>query len=145
MNFKRSNFFPYKNSYDINKLNLLLKDQILFKKILINFEIKDISSLSNLRENSLLFLESDLKILEINERNIHVISNVKENKKYYNNISIIKNINLTYNIICNQLFYHEDQIGFLDDFNYSNGSFISKFSKYVNLLRLEKTVLYQGV
>ena len=49
--------------------------------------------------------------------------------KILQNISIIKNINLTYNIICNQLFYHEDQIGFLDDFNYSNGSFISKFSK----------------
>ena len=146
MNFKRSNFFPYKNSYDINKLNLLLKDQILFKKILINFEIKDISSLSNLRENSLLFLESDLKILEINEKNIHVISNVKENEKYYNNISIIKNINLTYNIICNQLFYHEDQIGFLDDFNYSNGSFISKFSKICKSAEIGKNcIISRGV
>ena len=36
---------------------------------------------------------------------------------------------IIYNIICNQLFFHEDQLGFFDDFDYINGSYISKFSK----------------
>ncbi len=129
MNFIRSNFFPYKNIIDIKKLTKLLKGNILLNKISNNFEIKEISSLSSLRDNSILFLDNDLKISKINKKNIHVITNIKENKKYYNNVSIIKNLNLIYNIICNQLFYHDDQKGFSDDYNYLNGSFISKFSK----------------
>ena len=129
MEFNRSNFFPYKNIYDSSKVSELLKNEIIFNSILNNFDIKDISSLTNLNDNSILFLETDLKISAVNEKNIHVITNIKENRNYYNNITIIKNLNLAYNIICNHLFYHEDQIDFFDDFNYINGSFISKFSK----------------
>ena len=129
MEFNRSNFFPYKNIYDLSKVSELLKNEIIFNSILNNFDIKDISSLTNLNDNSILFLETDLKISTVNEKNIHVITNIKENRNYYNNITIIKNLNLAYNIICNHLFYHEDQIDFFDDFNYINGSFISKFSK----------------
>ena len=129
MNFKRSNFFPSKKTYDLNTLSNLLKDDILYNYFKSNFVINDISSLSNLRENSILFLNTDLKNLKINDKNIYVITNVKDNKNYYNNIAIVKDINLSYNFICNQLFYHEDQKGFLDDFNYVNGSYISKYSK----------------
>ncbi len=129
MNFIRSNFFPYKGIYFTNKLSKLLKDNILLNRCSNNFEIKEISSLTNLRNNSILFLENDLKISNVNKKNIHIFTSVNENENYYNNISIIKNLNLAYNTICNQLFYHEDQIGFLDDFNYLNGSFISKYSK----------------
>ncbi len=129
MNFERSNFFPYKNTYDLKKLKILLKNEILYDDFKYNFEIKDISSLSNLRDNSILFLDTDLKLQNINDKKICVLTNVKENKNYYNNTIIIKNFNNVYNNICNQLFYHEDQIGFFDDFNHENGSFISKYSK----------------
>ena len=92
MNFIRSNFFPYKNKYDLKKLAELLKHEILYNNYTKNFEIKEISSLSCLRDNSLLFLETNLKISEINKKNIHIITNIEENKNYYKNITIIKNL-----------------------------------------------------
>ena len=129
INFIRSNFFPHKGKYDINKLSKLLKEQTLYSNYSNNFGIEEISSLSNLKDNSLLFLDSNLKISKVNEKNIHIITDASDNKNYYKNITIIKNLSITYNIICNNLFYHDDQIDFPDDFNYLNGSFISKFSK----------------
>jgi len=146
MDFVRSNFFPYKNVYDLKKLSKLLKDEILYSNYTNNFEIKDISSLSNLKDNSLLFLERDIKNSKFNKKNIHVITSVEENKNYYDNITIIKNFNITYNIICNALFYHEDQLGFFDDFDYSNGSFISKFSKINKSVEIGKNcIISRGV
>ena len=146
MNFTRSNFFPYKNKFDLYKLSNLLKDEVLYDNYKNNFVVEDISSLTNLRNNSILFLESDLKISKLNEKNIHVITNIKDNKNYYNNITIIKNLNRTYNTICNTLFYHEDQLGFLDDFDYQNGSYISKFSKISKSTEIGKNcVISRGV
>ena len=128
MKFTRSNFFPLKKIFDLNQLKNFHKDHILFNSYSNNFEINDISSLTYFRSNSLLFLDSDLDILDIKDKNIHVVSNIEKNKDYYKNIFIIKNFNLSYNLICNELFYHEDQIDFKDDFNFINGSYISKYS-----------------
>ena len=128
MKFRRSNFFPYKKNFDLNKFKKFHKDYILFNSYSDNFEISEISSLSYLRENSFLFLETDIDILNIKDRKIHIISNIEKNRNYYKNISIVKNLNISYNLICNELFYHEDHIDYKDDFNYINGSFISKYS-----------------
>ncbi len=128
MKFRRSNFFPYKKSFDLNKLKKFHKDYILFNSYSDNFEINEISSLSYLRENSFLFLETDIDSLNIKDRKIHIISNIQKNRNYYKNISIVKNLKISYNLICNELFYHEDHIDYKDDFNYINGSFISKYS-----------------
>ena len=146
MNFIRSNFFPYKNKYDLKKLTELLKNEISYNNYTKNFEIKEISSLSCLRDNSLLFLETNLKISDINKKNIHIITNIEENKNYYKNITIIKNLNYSYNIICNEIFFHEDQLGFLDDYEYLNGSFISKFSKINKSAEIGKNcIISRGV
>ena len=146
MNFKRSNFFPYKNKYYIEQLGTLLKNEILFSNTNNNFEINEISSLSNLRDNSILFVESDLKIDKVNDKNIHVITNINENKSNFNNITIVKNLNIAYNIICNQLFHHEDQIGFIDEFDFINGSYISKFSRIDKSTEIGKNcVISRGV
>ena len=128
MKFRRSNFFPYKKNFDLNKFKKFHKDYILFNSYSDNFKINEISSLSYLRENSFLFLETDIDILNIKDRKIHIISNIEKNRNYYKNISIVKNLNISYNLICNELFYHEDHIDYKDDFNYINGSFISKYS-----------------
>ena len=128
MQFSRSNFFPRKETFDLNQFKKFHKDHILFNNYSINFKINDISSLSYLRDNSFLFLETEINVLNIKDRNIHIISHIEQNKNYYKNISIVKNLNISYNLICNKLFYHEDHIDYKDDFNYINGSFISKYS-----------------
>ena len=146
MNFTRSNFFPYKNTLDLIKFNNLFKGEIIYKDFSKNFEIKDISSLSFLRDNSLLFLDVHINVSNVNERKIHVITNLEENKKYYKSITISKNLSHIYNIFCNQLFYQEDQKGFSDDFNYLNGSYISKFSKISKSAEIGKNcVISRGV
>ena len=146
MNFTRTNFYPYKNIFDLNKLSEFYKDEILYNHYSKNFEIKEISSLSNFRNNSILFLDADRKISNFNKKNIQIITNVKENKNYYDNITIIKNLDFIYNSICNNLFYHEDHMGFPDDYTYINGSFISKFSKINKSTEIGKNcVISRGV
>ena len=115
MKFIRSNFFPLKKTFDLNEFKKFHKDHILFSSYSNNFEIKEISSLSYFRDNSFLFLETETDISNIKHMNIHIVSNIENNKNYYKNISIVKNLNLSYNIICNKLFYHDDHIDYKDD------------------------------
>ena len=126
--FNRENFFPIKNKINIDFLSTLLGEGLLSNKISNSFEIFDISSLSIIRNNSLLFLEKELNIKNIEYKNLHVISNSKENLKYYENISIVKNLNTSYNEILNYLFFHDDNKNFPDEFSLVNGSYISKYA-----------------
>ena len=144
--FKRTNFFSFKDSYDSLKLNILLSKELLSKKITKNTLINDISSLSIIKENSVIFLDKDIIIEKINNNSVHVISNCEKNKNYYKNITIVKNLNHSYNLICNELFYHEDQLGYNDDFEYINGSYISKSSSISDSVEIGKNcVISKGV
>ena len=144
--FLRSNFFPKKNSYQLNKINSLIKEQILYKKKTHNFEITDISSLDRFRNNSVLFLDKHIEIEEVNNKKILVISNNQNNKKFYKNISIIKNLSNAYNLICNELFYHEDNSLVYDEYNFINGSHISRYSKIHKTVIIGKNcVISRGV
>ena len=146
MKFIRSNFFPYKNTFDLNEYKKFHKDYILFNSYSDNFEIREISSLSYLRDNSFLFLETDKDNLNVKDRNIHIVSNIENNKNYYKNISIVKNLSLSYNVICNKLFYHDDHIDYKDDFNYINGSFISKYTNIHKSVVIGKnSIISRGV
>ena len=144
--FIRSNFFPHKNLIKIDMISKLIGGQVLFKKISNNFEIKDISSLSVFRDNSIIFLDKHIEIKEINSKNILVISNFSENKKLYKNIIIIKNLSYVYNQICNELFHHDDHVDFYDEFDYVNGSHISKYSEiHDSVLIGQNCVISRGV
>ena len=72
---------------DINKLLQLETD---FCKVKKNFFVNDISSLSNLRDCSIIFLEGKLNNINISSKDIHIISDKEENIKYYDSISIVK-------------------------------------------------------
>ena len=126
-NFKRGNFFPLKNKYNIEDLNKLIQKETSFFKFKKNFQVNDISSLSILRDNSIIFLEKEFNDTNISSNDIHVVTNKEENINYYESISLVKNINITYNDILNKLFHHDDQLYYPDDFRHINGSYISKF------------------
>ena len=144
--FNRINFFPLKNQSNIKSLNKLLEKEIIFKFISDNFIIDEISSLTNLRNNSIIFLEKDINIKFPITKNIFIISDVIENKEYYKNIFIVSNLNNTYNKILNELFYHEDQIGYKDDYQLINGSYISKYSSINKSCEIGKNcIISRGV
>lgn len=144
--FNRNNFFPSKNQSNIKSLNKLLEKEIIYKYISNNFIIDEISSLTNLRNNSIIFLEKDINIKFPITKKIFIISDVIENKEYYNNIFIVSNLNNTYNKILNELFYHEDQIGYKDDYELINGSYISKYSRINKSCEIGKNcIISRGV
>lgn len=144
--FNRENFFPFKNKINSENIKKYLHDEVIHNLISINFKIENISSLSQLRNNSIIFLEKEINIDEISSKNIHIITNIKENKRYYDNITIVKSLNNAYNIILNELYFHEDQQGYFDDYNYVNGSYLSKYCKINDNVVIGKNcVISRGV
>ena len=145
-NFKRKNFFPLKNIYNIEDLNKLIQKETSFFKFKKNFKVNDISSLSILRDNSIIFLEKEFNDTNISLQDIHVVTNKEENINYYESISLVKNINIAYNDILNKLFHHEDQLSYPDDFRHIKGSYISKFCIIDNDVEIGKNcVISRGV
>ena len=140
--FSRKNFFPIKKILTLNEIETLLKKKILKSKINHNFEINDVSSLNNLMKNSLLFLSDMPKNLNQLLDDICVITD-KEN--YFNNdfknIFLVNDLSFSYNIILNEIFSHEDQLSYEDEFDYINGSFISKFSNVSDSVKIGKNCL----
>ena len=59
--FDRLNFFPLKNIFSNSQISKLLTNDIIYNKVTDSFKIQDISSLSYLRDNSLIFLNDELK------------------------------------------------------------------------------------
>ena len=145
--FNREVFFPIKDKIINEKITkLLTKDEILYNDIAINFEINDISSLANLRDNSIIFLDKVINLENINSKNIHVVSDIIENKNFYKNITIVKNLSKSYNTLLNNLYYHEDQVGYIDEYNFINGSYISKYCKINHNVEIGKNcVISRGV
>ena len=138
--------FSHKDKIATKALQNYPDDDILYHNSLTDFEISDISSIPNLRDESILFLEKDINLDNVNSRNIHIISNILENKNLYENITITKNLNKSYNTILNKIYYHEDQKGYFDDYNFMNGSYISKYSKIDKDVEIGKNcVISRGV
>ncbi len=144
--FKRNIFFPIKDKLFNENLSILLGDEVTFNNISNSFEIEDISSLNNFRENSILFLEKNIKIKNYSSNNIHIITNNIENKKYYKNITLVRDLDKSYNFLINKLYYHDDQHNYKDDFDYINGSYISKYCKIDSNVEIGKnSIISRGV
>jgi len=124
--FERKNFFSTINYIEAKSVIDLLADLKPSPSINKNILIKDISSKSLIRKNSIIFLDK-LYSNSIKE-DLLVISNIDQK----NNIDYIKvnNISQAYNKILNFMFPHEDiHADNFDNYNYLNGSYISKYSK----------------
>ena len=123
-------FTPIRNTLNANNLKFLLNEYLIDQRIDNNFNFKNISSINNIRDNSILFIKDNTDI-NINEKNCHIItdsSDVFDNKKF-KNISKVSNLNISNIKIINHLFIHEDQIDFIDEFDHLNKSYISKLAK----------------
>ena len=145
-NFIRTDFFPQKNKLSSSSLELLFSEFIEKKKIYDDFTIVDISSLNNFRENSVLFLDKVITDLYI-PSNILVITNKLENlRKKDKNIFLVNNLSQTYNLITDKLFYHEDSLKYQDNFDFIDGSHISKFANIHNTTKIGRNcVINRGV
>lgn len=146
-NFDRYKFFPKKKDVYVNDLIMILKNEVkkyFFKK---NFKINDISSLNSLKSNSVVYIDGELDISNINFDNLCIITNNEANLKFgYKNIFLVSDLSYSYNQLVNYMFYHEDDSLFVDDFEYVNGSYLSKFCYIDESVKIGKNcVIGRGV
>ena len=133
MDYLRSDFSPFRNKIKNNQIDkIITKDLLITHSCKDNFIVNEISSLDNIKKNSILFsdvLDFDYSKI-LNLENIHVItSNIKipENFKFPN-YSLVKNLDISFVDLINDLYFHNDSIDFEDDFISVNNSYISKYS-----------------
>ena len=133
MDYLRSDFSPFRNKIRNTQIDKNIpKDLLIAHSCKDNFIVNDISSLNNIKKNSLLFsdfLDFDYSRI-VNIENIHVItSNIKlaENFKLPN-YSLVKNLDVSFVDLINYLYFHNDSIDYEDDFLNINNSYISKYS-----------------
>ena len=131
LEFNRSNFFSIKKKLKFSDLIQILKNNIIDDRISNNLEISDISSLNIKVEKSILFLNNDTKISEINSYANLIITDTEKifNNLDIKNIILVKNLSESWNIIINKIYSHEDSIDYTDEFISLNNSYISKNSK----------------
>ena len=128
LQFSRSNFFLKQNSVKSNDLKKIIKNNFINQRIKSNFEIDEISSLKNFRENSILFLDKNIKFKISKLNNIILITNDQKifNMTEFQNIILVKKLDYAFIEIINYLFSHEDSLNYSDEFEYINNSYISK-------------------
>ena len=146
--FKRSDFHPQRNKIKSQNLHKISFSNN-FKKINIknNFLINEISSIDQIRNNSIIFLEKNFDI-NANFNNLLIVTSSKKifNEKKYINKILVKNLNEAYINFINELFYHEDNNDFDDKLLPKNNSFISSFSKIDNSSKIgSNCVIGRGV
>ena len=129
--FTRKNFFSIKKVYRAYEISELFENRLIKKRHTNNFDILDISSLKIIKKNSVLFLEQDLNSSFNNITDILFITD-KEiifKNKNYKNIILVKNLNVSWNILINLIYSHEDSFDYTDEFIRSDNSYISKYAK----------------
>ena len=83
----RANFFAIKNVCKLSKLLNLYKDEVIKKSINLDYEIKDISSLKKMKNNSLLFIKKENFYSNNND---HSVTYIFENEDFFNKLLEIK-------------------------------------------------------
>ncbi|MAV83034.1 MAG: UDP-3-O-(3-hydroxymyristoyl)glucosamine N-acyltransferase [Pelagibacteraceae bacterium] len=129
--FNRNNFYEFKK---INLKSLISKNSMLNNSIINNnFKINEISTLNNIRNNSLLFLSKkhQNKLNQfLNNKSVHIITDsINLNNKKLNSYSVVDNLKIAYNSIINSIITHPDHILYKDKFIKKNNSFISSYCK----------------
>ena len=145
----RTNFFAIKNVCELSQLLNLFKKDVIKKSINLDYEIKDISSLKKIKNNSLLFIKKE----NFYSNNIeHNVTCIFENEDFFNkslgdkNKILVHNLDEFYIKIINHIYYHEDFIDVDNNFININSSQISSSAKIHDSSKIGKNcVIGRGV
>ena len=123
------NFYPKNKKLNNDNLKKILLTNLLEQRNIDIINIDNISSLENYKSNSVIFLKSinfnfDNKDCHIVTDNLDLYKN-----QHYLNITLVKNLNYSYNTIVNHIYYHEDSLGYFDEFKFIKNSHISIYSE----------------
>jgi len=129
--FSRESFHPRNKIINSFEIQQLLNGLYLKKSEIDNFIIKDVSSKKNILDNSVLFLDRSSESKAYNNNNLLIITNNAEifDSKLNHNLIYVSDLSKSYNLIVNNLFFHDDCIEFEDDYDLIDNSLISKYAK----------------
>ena len=130
ISFDRKNFYSLKNNYTANSIKLLLTNDIIQAKNINDFEINEISSLEDIRDNSILFYNSISRKFVKKFNNVLYITDILEKYKELKSSPsiLVKNLDKTFNYVINHMFSHDDSIDYEDNFDLIKNSYISKYA-----------------
>lgn len=127
--FNRASFYPIKKKVFTGDMTKLFLNFIIKSNINDNFELKDLSSLDNLRDNSFLILSNLIDIDIANKKVLIITSDKSIYDKFSNkNILLTNDLSNFYNNLANYIFLHDDSIDFDDNYFFKDGSYISDFA-----------------
>ena len=112
LNYARDSFFPIKKKLSTNDISILISENIIKKKISNIFYIQDLSSVQNIRDNSIIFANDYLSSLPSKTTNFLFITDKTKifDNGMYKNIILVKDLSKVYNLTLNTIFQHEDEI-----------------------------------
>lgn len=146
--FDRLIFFPLQKTINNENLHILLNNNLLKERISKKINITDISSLNHIKKNSILFLKDETIYQNDIFQSCNIITPNEEifNNPKYNSIHLVKNFDSAYNAIVNELFIHEDNSNYFDEFKIVNDSHISINAQIDSSSRINKNcVIGKGV
>lgn len=130
-NFDRSNFFPIKKRIKSNDILSFIENYVKKSYISESFQIHELSSNLSIRDNSILFLDKNIGYEYSLKKDVLILTNDYDFHKKNNssNYIIVNDLQKCYQILLNEIFSHEDDTNFKDEFDFKYNSYISKFSK----------------
>jgi UDP-3-O-[3-hydroxymyristoyl] glucosamine N-acyltransferase len=130
ISFDRKKFCALKNKFTVKSIKLLLIDYIIEAKNVNDFEINEISSLEDIRDNSILFYNKSSMKLVKKFNNVLFITDVLDKYKEmrFTSSFLVKNLDKTFNHVTNHMFSHDDSLDYKDDYNLIEHSYISKYA-----------------
>jgi len=141
--FIRSEFYPKKQKLFSSEIVDFLGSLIIKSNINKKFEILDISSLKDIKEFSILFVNDSTFKIKNCDKDFIILTDKPNFFDQYDNLQIIlvNDFNKSYNSIINHLYLHEDSLNFSDDFIFNNDSYFSKFSNIDKSSKIGKNCL----
>ena len=141
--FIRSEFYPKKLKLFSNEIVDFLGRLIIKSNINKKFEILEISSLKDIKEFSILFVNDSTFKIKNCDKDFIILTDKPNFFDQYDNLQIIlvNDFNKSYNLIINHLYLHEDSLNFSDDFIFKNDSYFSKFSNIDKSSKIGKNCL----
>ena len=132
LKFSRECFYPLRRKLKVSDIENIISKQIIESKIEDHeIFISNISSNNLFFENSIIFIDKKNQEI-INSKNPCILitnnHNIFEKSKISSKF-LIQDLNECYYQITNQLFIHDDNIDYTDEFEKINNSYISKYAK----------------
>lgn len=129
IHFDRSSFYPKNKNFDLDKLLNIIEPYLIKKVINNEIQLLDLSSLKNIRDNSIIFIKNK-SFPKISNKKVIIITDENDiyDQNEFSNKILINKYEEIYNKILNYMYFHEDNSKYSDKFILFNDSHVSIYA-----------------